>query len=139
MNISVTGPRQGEVDRDLAFSVRSAIRSFAKQLGINRLKINLNIRVHKSAIFKDGAVGWCEADSNRDFNIDIALYSNWMGVLAHEMVHVKQFARNELSMNMSRWKSNFNVSKLEYENQPWEREAFRRQYEMVKQYDLHGV
>lgn len=139
MIINVTGPRGGVVDRDLELSVRSTVRSFARQLGIHRLKLNLNIRISKSAIFSDGAVGWCEADSFRSFNIDVALYSNWMGVLAHEMVHVRQFARRELSMDMNRWKSKVNVRDLDYEDQPWEREAFRLQYDLVKQYDLNNA
>tara|TARA_R110002153_G_scaffold27498_13_gene85423 strand:+ start:3559 stop:4014 length:456 start_codon:yes stop_codon:yes gene_type:complete len=53
-------------------------------------------------------------------------------VIAHELVHVKQFIRKELDDGLSRWKGQDvpigtrGAIKIPYLQQPWEQEAFRR-------------
>jgi len=48
-----------------------------------------------------------------------------MQALAHEMVHAKQFLREELSAEGSwKWKGR-NANNYAYANQPWEREAYK--------------
>jgi hypothetical protein len=72
--------------------------------------------------------------------------------LAHELVHVKQFAKNELGCSESRkgqtftrWKrSTVNETKRDYYELPWEIEAFGREYGLYKRYtkfvkDSHEV
>ena len=53
--------------------------------------------------------------------------------LAHEMVHVKQYFRKELDGSNCRfkWKGR-NADGYKYENQPWEREAFRRESDLYQ-------
>ena len=93
MYICVTGPNGGQVPSDLSYEVGRAIRNFSHQLGIQRLKTNILVRVHqKLHVDDDMAEGLCESLDNRNFIIDIGLFSNWVVNLAHEMVHVKQFA-----------------------------------------------
>lgn len=45
-----------------------------------------------------------------------------MSTLAHELVHVKQFARKELTENLQYWKGN-DHSDTDYWDQPWEKEG----------------
>ena len=47
MNIVVTGPNGGQVPSDLYYEVSRAIRNFSHQLGIQRLKTNILVRVHQ--------------------------------------------------------------------------------------------
>jgi|TARA_R110000822_G_scaffold299124_1_gene422042 hypothetical protein len=60
-------------------------------------------------------------------------YADMMQTLAHEMVHVKQYFRKELDGSNCRfkWKGR-NADGYKYENQPWEREAFRREAELYQ-------
>lgn len=132
LNISVSGPRGAELDLGLQAYTTLAIKSFAKQLGISRLRTNLDVRIHQN-LFVDNAhsMGLCESVDERNFRIDIALFGNWLSTLAHEMVHVKQFAKGELDPCMSRWKSNRYVDHIDYWDQPWEKEARRLQNKLV--------
>lgn len=61
--------------------------------------------------------------------------------LAHEMVHVKQFVRNELidlastDYNVSVFKNKrYNINKVSYFDQPWEIEAYGREYGLTREY-----
>lgn len=61
-------------------------------------------------------------------------YSEQMQTLAHEMVHVKQYFRKELDGSgcKYKWKGR-NADGYQYENQPWEREAFKREEGLYKE------
>jgi hypothetical protein len=55
-----------------------------------------------------------------------------MQTLAHELVHVKQYFRKELTYANTGefcWKKR-NAGGYKYENQPWEKEAFRMEKEL---------
>ena len=130
MNITVSGPRGGLVDKHLMAYTHLAIKNFAKQLGIGRLKLNLDVRLHHNMFVENNAEGLCEAHDDRTFTIDVGLYSNWIVNLAHEMVHVKQFARHELSICGNRWKSR-NWPDTDYWEEPWEKEARRLQQKLA--------
>jgi len=59
--------------------------------------------------------------------------------LAHELVHVKQYARNELKQliktNQLTWHSKvFDVSSTSYSNYPWEVEAFEKEQQIFKEW-----
>lgn len=136
MNIGVEGPRGGKVDLGLQAYVTLAVRNFAKQLGISRLHTNIVVRVHhKIHVGELGTEGLCEPINNRNFIIDVAMFGNWLSILAHEMVHVKQFALNEMDTGLTRWKSNRYCSNIDYWNQPWEKEARKLQHKMVAEFD----
>ena len=131
MDITVTGPKGGKLDEHLTAYVRLAVKSFAKQLNISRLKTNIHVRVHNSMFVEDTAEGLCEALNKRNFIIDVGLYTNWLVNLAHEMVHVKQFAREEMDTYGYRWKSQ-DFTNTDYWDQPWEKEARRLQYRLAE-------
>jgi len=139
LNISVTGPRGADVGTGLTAYTMLAIKSFAKQLGISRLKTNIVVRIHRSLTVDRGqSEGLCEALDTRTFIIDVALFGNWLSTLAHEMVHVKQFAKDELDPALTRWKSK-DHSRTEYWDQPWEKEARRLQAKLVANFEKQFV
>ncbi len=136
MNVFVTGPNGGQVQLDLQANVALAVQSFAEQLGINRLKTNIRVRLHKKVFIDmaDGTEALCESLDKRNFIIDVAMFSNWVVNLAHEMVHVKQFARNEMDAGLTRWKSNQYAGNIDYWDQPWEKEARRLQFKLAEEF-----
>jgi hypothetical protein len=137
MQVIVTGPRRAKIDKWLAGHISIAVESFARQLSINRLDANIRVNVHKKPFVdkEQTCTGCCEAIDARNFVIDIALYSNWIVALAHEMVHAKQFARDELDFGLTRWKSNRYCDKIKYWDQPWEKEARKLQYKLVENFE----
>ena len=134
MQIAVTGPMGGAIPLDLHVAVQMASEHFAKQLDISRLKTSILIRIHQQAVFMGDCEGLCEVVDKRNFVVDVALWCNWLSTLAHELVHVKQFARGELSTDMTQWKSRLYCGNIDYWNQPWEREARRLQGRMLEDY-----
>ncbi len=64
---------------------------------------------------------------------------NQLAVLAHEMVHVKQFVRGELvelQDHCYQWKGmpGQNIHSLDYLDRPWEKEALKMQHKLVNLY-----
>lgn len=64
-----------------------------------------------------------------------------ISTLAHEMVHVKQFVKNELidlpstGYNVSVFKNKkYNLNRVAYYDQPWEIEAFGRERGLMREY-----
>jgi len=136
LDIAVTGPRGGQLSPGLTAYTVLAVKSFAKQLGISRLKSSILVRVHSGLTVDGGeSEGLCEALSTRHFVIDVALFGNWLRTLAHEMVHVKQFAKGELNSALTQWKSNKYCDNIKYWDQPWEKEARRLQHKLVLEFD----
>ena len=134
MLVEMTGPRGGKLNIDLQSMTLVAMNSFAKQLGISRLKTNIHIKFHHKLFVENTSEGLCESVDDRNFIIDVGLYGNWLSTLAHEMVHVKQFARGELSSSLQHWKGR-DHSDTDYWDQPWEKEARRLQNKMVLQFE----
>ena len=130
MIVEVTGPRGGKLPKDFQAYAMLAIHSFAKQLGISRLHTNIEVKFHHKVFVEGSTEGFCESLDKRNFVIDACIYSNWLATLAHEMVHVKQFARGELDCSLQYWKGS-NHTDTEYWDQPWEKEARKLQHKMV--------
>ena len=136
MNVSVTGPQGGIVQPDLHANIVLAVKNFAQQLGIARLKNNITVRLHHKVFMDDeGTQGLCEPIDERNFIVDICMYSNWLVNLAHEMVHVKQLARGELDFALVQWKSRRISENMDYWIQPWEKEARRLQFKLAEEFD----
>jgi hypothetical protein len=79
-----------------------------------------------------GAMGYClELDNKREFDIEIDRTQpmrKMLETLAHEMVHVKQFARRELHPANDEWYGKtYNPKKVDYWDLPWEIEAHGRE------------
>lgn len=59
-----------------------------------------------------------------------------MDVLAHEMVHLRQYTTGRLWLNLSTgaamWEGKIYSSTVPYEERPWEKDAFDRQRRLLK-------
>ena len=54
------------------------------------------------------------------------------------MVHLKQFAKGELSDDHTKWKGKrINPDKIKYDDQPWEQEASLTEYTLYTLYKQH--
>jgi len=134
MKVFFSGPRDGQLDMNLQASALMAVKLFAKKLDIHRLRTNIHVKFHhKLFVDNSHSEGLCESVDSRNFIIDVALYGNWMSTLAHELVHVKQFARGELTENLQYWKGK-DHSETKYWEQPWEKEARRLQKKLMNEY-----
>ena len=104
---------------------------------LRSLEITINLK--KNLLDKDGHEGtaiW-EDDNIRPKEFTISLDStctirNILITLAHEMVHIKQWAKGEMyeyaEQDMVRFnKTKFNMANIDYWDYPWEIEAFGRQ------------
>ena len=121
--------------------VKTAAWWYAEKLMGKRLMsgLEININFSKTLLSKDGNEGtaiW-EDENTRPKEFTIALDStcnirNILITLAHEMVHVKQWAKGEMYeyavQDMVRFnKTKFNLADINYWDYPWEIEAFGRQ------------
>jgi hypothetical protein len=95
------------------------------------LEITVNIKK-----LTDDAVGWCmQEDTNREFTIDVAnnlSLKDFITTVCHEMVHVKQYARNEMDCYGKKWKKKTIPEKTNYYDLPWEKEAYRMQDKLAQ-------
>lgn len=59
-------------------------------------------------------------------------------VLCHEMVHLSQYIRKDLKLDLEKkeftWKGNKYDNSIPYDLRPWEREAFSLQNKLYKEY-----
>jgi len=79
-----------------------------------------------------GALGYClELDNHREFELEIDKTQplrRLLETVAHEMVHVKQYARRELLPNTENWMGKtYDPKKVSYWDLPWEIEAHGRE------------
>lgn len=110
---------------------------------------NLDITVRLKNI-KEDAYGYCHADPEggaerldrpREFELEIHNKMKLRKLLltvAHEMVHVKQYARGELYQGTRiakhRWQGKWVSNNLDYWDQPWEIEAAGREVGLFVQW-----
>lgn len=115
---------------------KKAAKWIAQKLVGDRMQIALNIYFRKL----DGYTGFCEwmeePFNPRQFRIIVASNQNYreqLRTLSHELVHLKQYATNELydyqtAGNKTRWRGRIlDSEKTPYRKQPWEKEAYSRQ------------
>lgn len=116
-----------------------SIAEFTMQKLMPRMNdITVNIKLKRFG--KDNSYGYCmptddEAyDRPRSFEIEInstARLRRLLETVAHELVHVKQFARGELyqgiRVNKHRWQGEWLEDNIDYWDLPWEIEAHGRE------------
>ena len=103
-----------------------------------RISRDLDITVKFKKL--DGVYGYClsnedfTTDRPRTFEIEIdrsLRLRRLLETVAHEMVHVKQYARGELYQGVRiakhRWKGKWVSNNIDYWDQPWEIEAHGRE------------
>jgi len=123
--------------------VRNAARWMVCDLMNHRLSDTLTIRIKlvKDLLKSECIYGDCEwtDDNRRPKEFTVRLYAGLsrkrtLKTLAHELIHVKQFARRELydhimNADLVTWKGQrVDSQQVSYEDHPWEKEA----YEMEK-------
>jgi hypothetical protein len=111
---------------------------FATQLLTDEEIDQLNIEIALKKKLDSSALGYCESldegTNQRNFRIELqrGLTSEVLSSLAHEMVHLKQYVRNELqesdNYHKSQWHGTLIADRDEdYYDHPWEIEAYGRE------------
>ena len=108
--------------------VESMVEFCIKTLMPRMRTLDITVRLKNT---KD-AMGYClEGDTNREFEIEIdkkQTLRKMLETVAHEMVHVKQFARRGLHPHNDDWYGKtYNPKKVSYWDLPWEIEAHGRE------------
>ena len=147
MLITVEGYRRHNMK--LFNSLECAADFYARTLLGKRMAkyILLEIKLTKNLKKKEHPYGSCHiTDDNlnrpREFMIELDAsmrhsLDQLLIWLAHEMVHLKQFVRNELcdyETKKVRWKSRVYSEDLEYADHPWEKEAYRLEEPLYKEF-----
>ena len=124
--IEIVGGKKSQ--REVAYKV---VDFMIKKLMPRHKTLDITIEL-KNIPIRDNAWGLVEIqDNNREFIIelekDLCLY-DFVTSLIHEMIHVKQYVRKELTENgLTVYWNGENCSKLAYSKQPWEQEAYTLQ------------
>lgn len=130
-HVPMTDARQGMVE---------ALKFYATKLRIHKMdaEIRLSFKFGFSELFKAWAqveyseTGVCIIEIDADIPEVIALQ-----ICAHEMVHVKQYLKGQLSETpdgLQLWKGKTVEDSLKYTDQPWEVEAMQKAERMKYQY-----
>jgi hypothetical protein len=110
-----------------------------KHLKLHRLSKNSLVIKFVGSLHEGTVLGQCEGDKieatvyiARSLETGKVSFMEQMFSLSHEMVHVKQYFRGELSNpDDSEWKwKKRKADGYKYENQPWEKEASRLETEL---------
>lgn len=140
ITVDKTGPRNSD-------KLEQAARFFAAQLMDPRMvrKIRLDIEIERNLDVEGQCVSEDDHKSPRWFTIQLRRQKigEMIKTLAHEMVHVKQYAKNELGKEMAlarggkkgvrivtRWQGDLWYPKAkehDYYDAPWEIEAYGRE------------
>lgn len=149
MRVSVSG----KVSKSLSKKLRHAAKFFADLLMDPRMVNDLNIKIKVGK--KLELCGVCEVleegKTDRNFRLEILNdgAEDPIETLAHEMVHVKQYAKKELGEDvviasrgskqqvLTKWKGEFWKPKSKedpYYDSPWEIEAFGRSFGLYERW-----
>ena len=148
MIIEVEGYRKQNLE--LYQSVGNAVEFYGEVLLGKRMAKNVYVLVKltKNLKKKEQAYGFCHITDDslsrpREFMIELdsSMKNSFEQILiwlAHEMVHLKQFVRKELwdyESGSVQWKSKRYVRSPEYDDMPWEREAYRLEGELYEMFE----
>lgn len=149
MRLHIKGGSQVHQKHCRQFARFFSKKFFTKELN-KQITIRLKLTPKANIQFGDECayVQWVDSSRHpRKFAINInipqtgASLKYVIGSLAHEMVHVKQFVKNELvdlpstDYNVSLFKNKrYNLNRIAYYDQPWEIEAFGRERGLMGEY-----
>ena len=127
MNLKVTGCK----DPCLELSLQLAAHFFAFQLLSPQMLPNIELEIVMKTKIEDlgncAIVEFNDWYKAREFEIQLKRHrslKNTLLTLAHEMVHLKQFAKGELNDANTTWKGQeIDTDVVEYSDWPWEIEA----------------
>lgn len=142
MKISVSGAK----DSELTKLFKIAARCYSDKLLSTQLDKNISLKIQ----IKDNlnAGGYCDFEDiaplpPRDFTIEIDRTKKRIHMfiaLAHEMVHLKQFAKGEVKDKLYKrkyvkvWKGEVYDDEVSYWDQPWEIEAYGMENSLVAKF-----
>ena len=148
MIVEVEGYRSHNIN--LYQAVGEAVTFYGEVLLGKRMANNVEVfvKLSKDLKKKEQAYGFCHITDDslsrpREFMIELDAsmrhpFSQILTWLAHEMVHLKQFVRKELwdyESGRVQWKSRAYSKKVHYEDQPWEKEAYRLEGELYEMFE----
>ena len=127
MNVQITGCK----DKELEIRLFQAAHFFGKLLLSRQMLPHIDMEIVMRTTIPD--LGSCSVTHYNDwykprfFEIELRRHRSHkttLSTLAHEMVHLKQFAKGELSMDNDRWHKTFiDTEVVPYVDLPWEIEA----------------
>ena len=141
MHLTINRKHRKVSENEIRYAVNWAL---TKLVGARMAKhIDIELMFQKDPY----SVGLCTAfenDSGRARIFEIVVnpnlgYQSTLRCIFHELVHVKQYARNELEMlggSTNRWNGNIGPSG-NYWEYPWEIEAYGREFCLYRMYKEH--
>ena len=148
MIVEIEGYRSQNLD--LYRAIGNAVEFYGEVLLGKRMAkyVHVSVKLTKNLKKKEQAYGFCHIIDDslsrpREFNIELDAsmrhpFSQILTWLAHEMVHLKQFVRKELwdyESGRVQWKSRAYSKKVHYDDQPWEKEAYRLESELYEMFE----
>jgi hypothetical protein len=129
-------------NKSLKKQIHEAVNYYSKQLFHPNLSRNLHISIIFTDLSKKTIYAECyptvEQRKPRNFIIKLnKSYKQPLMSLAHEMIHVKQYAKDELCVFHKRWKNTTVSESTPYIELPWEKEAYRKDYVLYSMYQEH--
>ena len=110
--------------------VRRAAKFYAKKLFTEKMSKNIHLTITFIDNLEDYGSASVESRNEsgkpREFTVEINRNMSAINIfktLAHEMVHIKQYAYCDLNENLTRWKGDRISDDLDYWDHPWEIEA----------------
>lgn len=141
MNVTVTGCRDSNMERELI----EATRFFGNFLLSRKMLPHISVEIMMKTTIPD--LGSCAITyyndwyKPREFEIELRRHrslKNTLLTLAHEMVHLKQFAKCELNAEQTRWlHSPIDTEQMSYVDYPWEQEANALEHMMYDTYHMY--
>ena len=140
MNVHIRGPNEVLTRSE----IKTALNFFASKLMSGRLCDALSISlIHDPKMKLDGMVCWSDKHY-RPRCFEMMLNPNLgkrkqLLALAHEMVHVKQYAKGELAysskLGLEKWHGEYiKEDQFSYYEKPWEIEAYGREVGLYHMY-----
>jgi hypothetical protein len=125
------------------FHTRKFVKWFVKKYlsdGVSK-KLSIDVLISKDKKDTDGNQGLCQKVSRSEFELTILAQEEiplegFLTLLAHEMVHVKQYAKGELIDNglATKFLNKSYRESYNYWESPWEIEAHGRERGLVTMY-----
>lgn len=133
MLVSISGSKDANFNNIVHKACEYYLRRLVPSVHIRK---NIIIDVEFKKELDDKADGYCEVmevnsrNKPREFLIQIRKTKSkryMLMTLAHEMIHLKQYALGELDEKMNVWKGRRVSSSIDYWDSPWEIEAHGRE------------
>ena len=141
MNVTVTGCKDPQLEQ----SLQHAAQFFASELLSRKMLKHIELEITMRTTMKN--LGSCcityynDWYKAREFEIELRRHrslKNTLLTLAHEMVHLKQFAKGELNDENTKWKGvKVDTDVVDYNDLPWEIEACSLEYILYGLYVDH--